>query len=276
MKSFKEQCIELRKKDKTLNEIVEITGRSKTSVYFHIRDIPLSKKKQKEISRNARKRALAVSASRRGKSDREYKEFDTWTPDSVLLVAHLIFDGDLRRTTCGYSNRSKALINCVEKLFKLVYGYPAKRHFDTRSGVINIRHHNVALAGYLIKKSNKLIAEIEDLPQKHQREFIRAFFDDEGCMDVRLNKNLRRIRGYQNDKHFLDLIVRLLKNFDIESTFKKPNEVVITGKENLKKFQKEINFSKGVRLNPNRTNSLWKKDIEKRTLLDIAIKSFKT
>lgn len=255
---------------------MEITGREKTSVYFHIKDIPLSEKKQKEIRLNSGKRALAVSAARKGNSAREYKKFSKWTPELVLLVAHLIFDGDLRRTTCGYSNRSKALISRVRNLFKLVYRYSAKYHFDTRSGVINIRHHNVALAGYLIGKADELVNEIEDMPHEHQREFIRAFFDDEGCMDLRPDRKHRRVRGYQNDKKILVIVQNLLKNFDIESKLQGRNEVVITGKENLKKFQKEINFSKGVRLNPNRTNSIWKKNIEKRKLLDMAIKSFKT
>ena len=275
MNAFKKQCIELRKKDFTLPEIMKITARGKTSVYFHIKDIPLSKKKQEEIKKNSEMRALAVSAARRGKSAREYTEFNTWTPELVLLVAHLIFDGDLRRTTCGYSNKSKALISRVRKLFKLVYRYPAKYYFDTRSGVINIRHHNVALAGYLIEKSDELVGKIETMSLKHQREFIRAFFDDEGCMDLRPDRKNRRVRGYQNDKNILLIIKDLLENFEIESKLQGRNEVVITGKENLIKFQKEINFSKGVRLNPNRTNSIWKKDIEKRKLLDMAIKSFK-
>jgi hypothetical protein len=142
--------------------------------------------------------------------------------------------------------------------------------------VSSIRHHNVALADYLGKKAGLLVTEITGLSLSCQKEFLRAFFDDEGCMDVRLKRNLRRIRGYQKDKNILRVVILLLSNFDITAKFREPNEVVITGKENLKKFQKEINFSKGVRLNPNRTNSLWKKNIEKRELLDMAIKSFKS
>ena len=54
------------------------------------------------------------------------------------------------------------------------------------------------------------------------------------------------------------------------------NEVMISGKENLKKFQKEIGFSLGIRRNKNRSNSIWKKPLEKKFLLSEAIKSYKT
>ena len=276
MNAFKQQCIELRKKDYTLPEIMKITDRGKTSIYFHIKDIPLSKKKKKEISEASAHRARKASADRRGKSDRTFSQFSNWTTDLVLLVSHLIFDGELRRTTCGYSNRSKALITRVENLFEHIYKYEPKRYFNKKTGVLSVRHHNVALASYLQKKSQELLLYIKSAPKSQQREFLRAFFDDEGCMDVRLNQNKRRVRGYQNDREILKLIRTLLTKFNIESKLQGKNEVVITGKGNLKKFQKEINFSKGIRLNPRRANSIWKKPIEKRVLLDMAIKSFKT
>ena len=276
MNAFKQQCINLRKKDCTLPEIMKITGRSKTSVYFHIKDIALSKKKQKEISENSRRRALQIAATRKGKALRPHRTFDTWTPNRVLLVAHLIFDGELRRNTCGYSNRSRALIARVEMLFRETYSFVPSRHVNAQSGVHKIYYHNVGLGIFMLKKADELLKCAKQLSRDCQKEFIRAFFDDEGCMDFRPKENRRRVRGYQKDREVLVLIQRLLVNFQIASHIKDPNEIVITGKENLKKFQKEINFSKGVRVNGKRTNNVWKKNIEKRELLDMAIKSFKT
>ncbi|MCB9811530.1 LAGLIDADG family homing endonuclease [Candidatus Nomurabacteria bacterium] len=264
----------MRKKDHTLNEIVQITGRSKTTVYFHIRNIPLSKQKRKKISEATRWRALRVAAARKGKALRPFKPFQSWTPELVLLVSHLMFDGEITKSKCRYHNRSAALIKRVEDLMQLVYDYKGTKNTDTTSGVVTVSFHNVELETFLKSKSKELLKNIHVFSRSKQTEFLRAFFDDEGCMDVRLNKSLRRIRGYQNDQEILKLVKLLLKNFDIESKLRKPNEVVISGKENLRKFQKEINFSKGVRLNPNRTNSIWKKDIEKRELLDIAIRSY--
>lgn len=276
MNAFKKQCIELRKQDFTLPEIMKKTGRAKTSVYFHVKNIPLSTSKQKEIRAARIQRAYKAAEERKGKSGRSFKMFKTWDAHAVLLVAHLMFDGEITRTTCGYSNRSAALIQRVETLFRHIYDYEPKRHQNTMTGVRYIRHHNVSLAEYINTQSRALRSEIIQLPMACQREFIRAFFDDEGCMDVRLKDNRRRIRGYQKDRAMLLVIQKLLKNFEIESTLQGKNEIVITGKENLLQFQKEINFSEGVRMNGNRSNSIWKRHMKKRVLLDRAIRSFKT
>lgn len=274
--SFKEQCIALRRKDKTLNEIVAITGRSKTSVYFHIKDIPLSAKKQEEISEHTRQQARKIAAARKGKALRPFKPFSAWTPNMVLLVSHLMFDGEILKRKCVYHNRSQALTDQVEQLMGDVYDFPPVLSVDRVSGVRRIGYYNVALANHLHEKALEIKREVMSWSLDYQKECIRAFFDDEGCMDFRPDRNLRRIRGYQNDQRILELIQSLLQNFDIESKFANGNEVVILGKENLLKFQREINFSKGVCLNPKRANSIWKEPIEKRELLDRAIKSFKS
>ena len=121
----------------------------------------------------------------------------------------------------------------------------------------------------------ELLETIARFPKDMRREFLKSFFDDEGCMDFRAKKNLRRIRGYQKKVPVLYLIQELLADFGIDSKVALPNEVVITGKENLIKFQKEINFSRGVRINGNRPNSIWKQSLEKRVLLERAIDSYK-
>lgn len=274
-KSFKQTCIGLREKDYTLNEIVKITGRGKTSVYFHIKNIPLSALKQRSISEASKKRALDNSANRKGKSLRSFSSFPEWTPQMVLLVSHMMFDGELKKGRCRYHNRSRTLVERVEQLMRLIYEYPPKKTVDSLSGVITLGFYNVALQAYLYERSQDLITNIVSLPQELQKEFLRAFFDDEGCMDYRMLINKRMIRGYQDDRQILLLVEDLLGNFGIESTLQGRNEVVIRGKENLIKFRDEINFSKGVSINPNRTNSIWKKNIEKRVLLDMAIESFK-
>ena len=252
-----------------------ITGRSKASVYFHIKDIPLSRKKRQEISDNTHQLALRVAASRKGKALRPFKPFTHWTSDHVLLVSHLLFDGEITKS-CVYHNRSETLIKRFVKLMKPIYNFTPKRHLNQQTGVHRVSYHNVALAAFMQEKALQLLQVIPNAPRTHQKEFIRAFFDDEGCMDYRTTGNRRRIRGYQNDREILVLIKTLLGNFGIESKLQGKNEVVISRKENLKKFQKEINFSPGVCLNPNRTNSLWKKDLEKRELLARAIDSFQS
>lgn len=274
MNTFKEQCIELRKKDHTLAEIMEMTGRPKTSVYFHIRDIQLSEKKKREIREKNRDFVRQVALKRKGKSARSFLTFSKWDAKTVRLVAHLSFDGEIKWGRCAYYNRSKKLIRTVTLLMKDVYQYPPKERKNKTTGVYTVGYHNVALAAYLQKKSNELFTEAPYLSRHLKKEFLKAFFDDEGCMDYRPKDNRRAVRGYQKDVRVLFLVQNLLDEFGIESRFKKPNEVVIVGKENLKRFQKEINFSPGVCVNGKRTNSTWKKNLEKRKLLEMAINSF--
>lgn len=276
MNEFAQQCISLRRKDYSLLDIVRITGRPKTSIYPYIKSIPLSDKKRGSIRARNIAHLQKIAESRRGKSEREFKKFSTWDKASVLLVSHLIFDGGISRATCSYNNRSSALIYRVGKLMKRVYDFEPKQYKNPLTGVLRISYHNVAMAAYLREKSEQLLINAPNIQTKLKREILRAFFDDEGCMDFRPAKNKRQVRGYQKNTEILTLVSNLLSDFGIESRFQKPNEVVISGKENLLKFQKEINFSPGVYINGNRTNSTWKKHLEKRDLLDRAIASFKT
>ena len=276
MKSFKQHCIALRKKDRTLNEISKITGRSKTSVFYHIKNIPLGKAKQSKIRNQTIERAKKVAANRKGKALRSHTTFTKWTPSATLLVAHLVFDGEILRQRCIYNNRSLELTKRVTHLMKSLYKHPPITRTNAKTGVMRVAFYNVSLSSFLHAKAMELLKNITTMPKSSQREFLRAFFDDEGCMDVRLKRNLRRIRGYQNDRTILVIVQKLLLNFDIVAKLQGKNEVVIVGKENLQRFQTEINFSKGVRLNPRRTNSLWKRDLEKRELLALAISSYKS
>lgn len=252
-----------------------ITGRSKSSIYTHIKDIPLSAKKQSAIFDVTRKRAIELANEKKGKSKRPFKSFTSWTPDFVLLVSHLMFDGEILKKKCYYNNRSQALITRLERIMQQIYDFQPKKFVDEMSGVYKIRYYNVALGNYLYNKAVELQESITTFTKEEQREFLRAFFDDEGCMDFRPKRNLRQIRGYQNNRDILKMIQTLLRNFTIDSKLQGTNEIVINGKDNLIKFQKEINFSKGVCPNPNRTNALRRDIIEKREILDQAIKSFK-
>lgn len=275
MQSFKDKCITLRKNDLSIIEIAKITGKSKSSIYPYIKNIPLSLKKQKQITEAAGEHIRQFSLARKGKSVRSFITFKQWTPETVLLVAHFLFDGSLMRTQCSYNSRSLVLLRRVEELMKSVYIYEPKKYVNKKTGVWRVSYHNVALGAYLQEKAQELVNFIVFSPKNLQKEFLRAFFDDEGCMDFRPAKNHRRVRGYQKNVSTLFLVQKLLRNFSIDSHIEMPNEIVISGKENLLKFQEEINFSPGVRINGKRPNSLWKKSFEKRKLLHMATQSYR-
>jgi len=275
MNAFKQQCIELRRQDYTLPEIVKITGRPKTSVHFHIQGLPLSDQKQQDIRAANASRARQMARKRRGVSARLFKRFISWNKDLVCLVSHLVFDGEIRHEGCIYNNRNMALLDRVEDCMKTIYSLEPKRYINTFTGVSRISYFNVSLGAYIKEKSTELLGGIKTLPKELKREFLRSFFDDEGCIDYRPDRNHRRIRGYQKNVDILLLIQELLTDFGINSSIKRPNEIVIVGKDNLMKFQREINFSRGVRINGKRPNSIWKQSLEKRLILRKAIASYK-
>lgn len=275
MNAFKQQCLELRKKDHSLSEIMAITGRSKSSVYFHIENLPLSAKRKNDVRVAHAARLRKFSEQRKGKSKRSFETFNTWDVHTVSLVAHLLFDGEISKSACVYNNRSMALIAHVQKVMLYIYKFEPKPYLNQLTGVNRISYHNVALAAYIRNKGQQLLNEVVELPLPLRRAFLRAFFDDEGCMDFRPARNYRRVRGYQKKVATLYLVQKLLLDFGIKAAIALPNEVIITGKENLRAFQKEINFSPGVRINGNRPNSIWKESLEKREILDRAIASFK-
>lgn len=266
----------LRKQGHTLSEIVQMTGRPKSSVYGYICDVPLDSARLESIRKASGNRIRKFALARKGKSTRPFRQFEGWNEETVSLIAHLLFDGGIYpKSGCTYNNHSKDLVNHVEKSMRALYSFEPARYTNHLTGVLRISYHNVALATYIKNKVHILLQEVRGLPLNLKGEFVRVFFDDEGCIDYRPEKNRRSIRGYQKDIKILRLIRILLKDLGVESRIILPNEVVIIGKENLLRFKKEINFSAGVCINGNRSNSRWKKHIEKRELLKQAIASFK-
>lgn len=274
MKTFGQQCRDLRKRGHTLSEIVQLTGRPKTSVYFHIKDLALDPRRLLEAKKKAGERIRVYAVERKGKSVRSFRNIHEWTPETVLLMGHLLFDGEISRAKCAYNNRNRALLARVESLMGTLYDFEPSRYKNIKTGVARITYHNVALGAHLQEKSKELLEVIHQLPLSHKREFLRAFFDDEGCIDFRMATRKKRVRGYQKNVTILRTIQLLLRDFSISSRIVLPNEVTISGKDNLQKFEKEINFSPGVFINGARSNSIWKEDLEKRDILARAIASY--
>ncbi len=277
---FKQKCIELRLQNYTLGEIVKILKKPKTTIYFHIQKIPVSdvlKEKKSHLSRaiiqDARKRGLTPQ---KGKTTtgRKFKSFSKWTPEIVNLVGHLTFDGEILRAKCSYNNRAQVLISLVSDLMKFVYDYDPKVQVKT-DGVIRISYYNIELANYLKVKSEELINIISNLSKECQRSFLKAFFDDEGCISFEKKRKRRKLRGFQYNDGILFLIQRLLLNFGIESKVDaRFHEIIISRKKNLERFAREINFTPGLCVNGKRSNSIWKKDLEKREILQKALNSY--
>lgn len=158
---------------------------------------------------------------------------------------------------------------------KKIYAAKPRRYFNAHTGVSRISYFNVTLGAYMKDKSLELLRTVHTMSYECKRELLKSFFDDEGCIDFRPRRNNRKIRGYQKNVKILEIVKGLLLDFNIPSRIQLPNEIVIVGKDNLIKFQKEIGFSPGVRINGKRSNSIWKQSLEKREILRRAIASYK-
>ena len=269
------QIKQLRVDGFTLGEIKNETGLSKTTILHHIKKIPKSDKLKEKIRQISQKTQKRVADSRRGKSVKNYifKKPKKWDPDFVNLVAHFLFDGRITRTGCIYYSRNEILRNLVISTMRRVTDVSDYKVYETFNGVKRIAYHNVEVAGFIREKADQLLDDILSAPLSHKVSFIKAFFDDEGCVTFTGKKRL--VRGYQHSLSYLRIIQSLLLELGIESKVdERFFEIVISRKENLIKFQKLINFTLGVKVNGNRLNSVWKKSLEKREILKMAVGSY--
>jgi len=277
--SLIKRCQSLRKRGFTLGEIVQTTGLPKTTIYGHVAHIPLLQETKIRVFREATKRINEFNIrERKGKCipGRVVNKPKEWTDELIFLLAHFLFDGGINKSGCIYSNRSIALIRRVEDLVRTLFSIePKSIKENPETGVYRISYFYVELADYARNKTEELLKRIQKESVERKRLFLRAFFDDEG--NVSFRKKQRRVRGFQHNTGILKLVKTLLLDFGIRSAVdEKYNEIVISRREDMFKFQKEINFSRGIFLNPRRKNSIWKRELEKRQLLNQVLASYQS
>lgn len=273
---FKQKCIGLRNQNFTLGEIVKILKRPKTTIYFHVSKVPISKVLKEKIRQiNIEKVAKAHPSKGVSLLNRHPTDFKIWNYNLVNLFAHVIFDGEVSRSGIAYNNRSGVLLENFKTNMKSIYSYEPARYINQRTGVVRLGYFSVELSAFAHNKISILLANIATLTRRLQRAFLRAFFDDEGCVYFQSKNNRRQVKGYQYNNKILFLVQKLLKNFQIESKVdSRFHEIIIGRRKNLEQFAKEINFSAGLKINGNRSNSIWKKDLEKREILKMALASY--
>lgn len=271
-----QKCRTLRRKGFTLGEIIKATRLPKATIYEYVYNIELSPEAQERL-RKTKKRIAEENTKKLNKFNRKRRKRipkpQNWSKELINIVGHFLFDGQILKSGCVYSNRSKSQINCLSELMKKHFNLEPYTRIK-KDEVIEIGYYNVNLGEYMKKKATDLLRFIISASQKEKRIFLKAFFDDEGCASWW--KNVRRVRGYQHNIKILKLIQKLLKDFNIKSRIEeKGKEIVISGKENLIKFRDKINFSEGIYINPERKNSIWKQKLEKREILEKIIDSYK-
>lgn len=272
---FKQRRIKLRKRDLTLGEMVKILKRPKTTIYFHVRQIPISTILKEKIAKIYREKA-ALAHPPKGVSilNRHCFDFGEWNREKVSLIAHAMFDGEIHLSRgVAYNNRSLVLINQFKRNMNLLYKHKPHLYINKKTKVVRLSYYNVELGSLFKNKAIELTAKILNFPLEFKRTFLQSFFNDEGAIYFR--GTIRRIKGYQYNDKILFIVQKLLKYFDIESMVdSRFHEITIGRRENLEKFAKEINFTPGLCVNGDRPNSIWKKSLEKREILNMALKSY--
>jgi len=278
-KKLKSKCKNLRRSGYSLGRILEVVALPKTTVYGYIKDIALTAQQKDAIDK--RKRLLRKSKPniRKGKcipGRGIRRPLFHWNLDLVHIVAHFIFDGRISRDGCAYYSRSPYQIKHLKDIVHNIFGIEPK-YTIRKDGVRVVYFYNVEFADYIREKAKEIFSYIKNEANKEsKRIFAQAFFDDEG--NVYYNKSYqRRIRGYQNLTYILNDIRNILSDFAIKSKiYSGIKAIEITGKENLVNFAKEINFAPFIFLNPERRNSIWRREVSKREVLNLAIASYKS
>lgn len=208
----KQNCRLLRSKGLSINEIKSITGLPKTTIYERVKNLSSENIKNK-MKQKMRANALKVNA-KRIYSRRIVLKPTKWSKDLIFIVAHFMFDGEILHHRCVYTNRSKKLIGSMKRAMERVFGINPIIKIRP-DGVTGIVYHYTDLAKFIDKKSREILKYILKAEKREKRIFLKAFFDDEGCISFK--QNIKKIRGFQHSQRILKLIQYLLKEFNIPS-----------------------------------------------------------
>lgn len=177
-------------------------------------------------------------------------------------LAKICGDGYLCQKYMRYNNTSPKLLNEFKRDMLIEFG---NIHFI--KGIVNSGTHFVQIQNKeIINKflsylkdfrSNKIKipSEILNSNLKIKLQFVRVFYDDEGCAALRLYKNTewkRNVTVTSNSKLILKQISQILNSLKIKTNRivlnnrKRADDTAyalsITGKDNFLKFQKHIGF----------------------------------
>jgi len=181
------------------------------------------------------------------------------------IVAHLMGDGCVTDRYLRYNNKDIVLLRNFKNYFQKVFGrtHFIEGHVNSGTNFIQVQNkESIHFLKNLIKdyRSSSLYLPkfVNNIELK--KEFLKAFYDDEGCVNLRIFKKTNEIkRNLTLSSNSLDLIheiKQILQNdFNIKSNkiykYTKMREtktytnyvLSITGRDNFIKFRDKINFN---------------------------------
>jgi intein/homing endonuclease len=179
------------------------------------------------------------------------------------IIAKISGDGNLSKSQIMYFNTCPTLIKEFKDDIKNEFGT-----VKMSEGIMSSKTPYVAVFGKKIVNilteylssynSSKIMIPEEVICSKEEivKEYVRVFYDDEGCACLRLNKKTeewkRNITLASNSHKILEQIKEILTKFGINSnrimenngnsTYDNSFVLSITGKDNFLKFQQNIGF----------------------------------
>jgi len=181
------------------------------------------------------------------------------------IIAHLMGDGCVTKRYFTFTNKNKFLLDSYErdikKLFKDIHIIKGK--YNSGTSLLQVQNKPILLfLKSLIKSFKSHDLEVPNFIDsiKLKSEFIRALYDDEGCVALRPFRRTKEIKRNlnlsSNSLKFLQQIQSIFKkdfniktNKILEYNKKIQNKIYtnyvmsITGKENFVKFREKIGFS---------------------------------
>lgn len=234
------QIKEMRVNGYSHSEIASKFRTSKSTIFYHTSNTEVSPNGKKRLKTLRRMVSVKAGFRRRYKIPERSKKI---TKAKARIIAHLLGDGGVYKNQICYRNSEPRLIEQFIHDFLPVYGVrPWKKYWDenkfaTGSGIVEVIRD---LHKYANKKEFPI--EIINANKAIQKEFIRAFSDDEGGP---MSRN--RIRITSTNRSYLNSMSKMLKNFEIQSVINGPYHrgeylLDINRKESVLEYIRQIGF----------------------------------
>jgi hypothetical protein len=208
----------LRSEGKSINEITRLLQVSKSSVSTWVRDVPLKKKHIKRL----KNRELQGGKKGRHKLQARWKEyriqhprpipkprpernidtfFDKWTPDMAYVLGFFAADGCMYKNKRGshyvaFYSTDRQLILTIKKITEVsnaIERYqPKGKRKERHTLQIGSRKAFSKLTELGFTPNKSLTLKFPKVPDKVLSDFVRGYFDGDGCISFGFYKQSDR------------------------------------------------------------------------------------
>ncbi|MCD6477255.1 MAG: hypothetical protein J7K26_03830 [Candidatus Aenigmarchaeota archaeon] len=245
---------------------------TKSTSYKYAKNVRLPVKSKKKISRKIYKRQkkFIENYAKTKKLPKNIK----WNINKARIIGHCIFDGSVTDFNVNYTNSSKKIIDQFIKDIEIVYGLKYTNIYIKKGSVFDkytVAYSSKKLCEDLKKysKSYNSTSNMTKAPKKVFisdkkiiKEFIRTFWEDEGCITIN-----GEILGRIKNKGLRDDLLILHRKVGIACSPYNCSDGafgirIIINKENLNKF-KSVSFKEAMIVRGNNKGMLKKKLLER-------------